>query len=165
MVVPFPTRGQRAPNYWNEQLQKYIDQSAEAFVEGHVAGAVAAYAEVTATVTHTSAAYPGVAVPGMVVSAVGDGRPMEVEVHMAAVAHSTPNTLVTLWLVCDSLLGPLNQLENFVANGEGKTMKRTFTVPAGVSKTWALYSYAAAAGTTTFTGATFAAHSLKVTRG
>lgn len=144
-----------------------VDAKIEEAAEIQMAGIERGYAERITTYTTTSAAYPGVALPGLSVTVVGQGRPVDIEVSIANAYHSVVNTAVTAIIVINGTpLSPLSSLGSVYSPetdaGPALVVRRRSILVAGTSYTFTVNIYGGAVGTSTLVAASYAPMYLSV---
>ena len=143
-----------------------VDQA----VQDQAPGIELGYASRTSSITSTATTAAGAtALTGLSVTIVGQGRPVDVRFHCAAVYHSVANTLVSIVIVRDgNVTGADNQM-GAVASPVTTTgpslavSRRTGTLVAGTSYTFTVRAWGAAAGTCTLVSAAYCPTELVVT--
>lgn len=152
-------------------LPTTIDDAVAAAVEAHTPGIELGAASRTSnfTTTNTSATNSGGDIPGLSVTVVGKGRPVDVRFHCPGAFHSVANTGVSVVTIRDgNPTGADNQIGSVLSalttTGPSLTIvRRTSVLVAGTSYTFTARAWAAAAGTLTLVGAAYCPIELTVT--
>jgi hypothetical protein len=142
----------------------------EQAVQDHTPGIELGYASRTSNITSTATTAAGAtALTGLSVTVTGQGRPVDLRFHCAAVYHSVANTLVSIVIVRDgNVTGADNQM-GAVASASTSTgpslavARRTATLVAGTPYTFTVRAWGAAAGTCTLVSAAYCPTELVVT--
>ena len=144
-----------------------VEQAVSEVAEVQMAGIERGYAERTSTYTTTETAYPGVVVPGLAVTVIGQGRPVDIELNIAGVYHTVANTPVTILIGVNGAV--LTDFANLgvafspsTDGGPVLAIRRRVILAAGTSYTFTAHMYGGAAGTAVLVGATYAPMYLSV---
>jgi hypothetical protein len=151
-------------------LQVLVDEAVEQATQDHIPGVELGYASRTTTYTTTSTVTgaSAVTIPGVTATVVGQGRPVDVRFYAPSVYHSVANTFVGASVNTGNPVGVnanlMVQQSTAVNNGPGILIEyRTSILTLGVSYTFQVSVWGAAAGTSTFVGATYCPIELAIT--
>lgn len=153
--------------FWTT-LTSNVTEAVENAVEAHTPGMELGYAErVTPGSTTQIAANSNALIAGLVVTVVGQGRPVLIQFTCQGIYHSVANTGVTGYLEVNGSV-TLPQCQSATVSSPSTSSGRTMNINRrtilanGVSYTIKVGIFGTAAGTSIATAATFAAMQLSV---
>lgn len=138
-------------------IQPTVDTAVEDAVEAHTPGIEMGYAERTTSPTNNTQTAPGAnaLIPGLVVTVVGKGRPVDIEFLAQSAAHSVANTPMVFYLEVNGSVTAAEagsvvvaSASTNVALGRAVVLRRRAVLTDGVSYTFKAGMYGTVAGTT-----------------
>lgn len=144
-------------------VETAADDAVEQAVETHTPGIELASSSRTSNFTTTNTVNTNAAgnITSVSITVVGNGRPVDLRFHCPSVYHTVANTVISAVIMTDNnLLNTNNQIGATVSplttSGPSMTIvRRTAALVQGQSYTFTARTWASAAGTTTFVGATY----------
>lgn len=169
-MAEYPVRGQKAPNYWDQMLKTYIDETAndtavEVFddmIDDYAPGSsiFTIKSSDAITSTNTAGTYD---IPGFVSPPIlGKGREIELWFFAPNVYHSVANTLcqIAIFNTATGLFGSDTEVAGMrspvTTDGPALSIRNSVFLTDGVTYNFGVKFWVAAAGTGTLMAASFA---------